>query len=65
MIPHRTVTTVAFWVAALLPAVYLPLLLAGVDSRSRFTLLLALLGLNAVALVLGHDYPETRDRRPT
>ncbi|WP_290817900.1 hypothetical protein [Halovivax sp.] len=60
-----TITAVAFWLAALLPLVYLPVLLVGLDSAARFTLFVGLLGLNAVALVLGHDYPESRNRRPT
>ena len=54
--PER-ITTVSFWFAALLPIVYLPILLVGVDSTSRFGLLVALLVLNVIALVLGHDYP--------
>lgn len=52
-----SLTAVSFWVGTLLPIVYLPLLLAGVDSGMRFGLLVALLALNVVALVLGHDYP--------
>lgn len=54
------VRAVAFWVAALLPIVYLPVLLAGIDSPTRLSVLVGLLALNAVALVVGHDH-----RQPT
>lgn len=57
-----SLTAVSFWVGTLLPIVYLPLLLTGVDSGPRFALLIALLALNVVALVLGHEYPESRPR---
>lgn len=57
-----SLTAVSFWLGTLLPIVYLPLLLAGVDSGPRFGLLIALLVLNVVALVLGHEYPEGRPR---
>lgn len=59
---ERTVTAVCFWVAALLPFVYLPVLVSGVDSAARFAVVVGLLALNAVALVVGHDYPTTRSR---
>ncbi|MFC3959735.1 hypothetical protein [Halovivax cerinus] len=57
-----TITTVSFWLGTLLPVVYLPLLVSGIDSGGRFGLLVSLLALNVVALVLGHDYPENRPR---
>ena len=59
---HRTATTVAFWTGALLPVVYLPVVALGIDSVERLVALLALLALNAVALVVGHDYPGTHTR---
>jgi hypothetical protein len=46
----------AFWAAALLPFVHVPLLLAGVQSAADLWLYLGLLAVNAVALVLGHDH---------
>ena len=49
---------VSFWVAALLPLTYLPLLATGVVADHP-TAFLALLGANAVAFVLGHGH-----RRP-
>ena len=57
-----TFTAVAFWLGTLLPVVYIPVVIAGLDSLARFTLFVGLLGLNVVALVLGRDYPETRSR---
>lgn len=47
---------VAFWSAALLPLVYLPLLAFGLDTRRRAGAFVLLLGLNVVALVLGRSY---------
>lgn len=52
------VRVVSFWVAALLPLTYLPLLAAGVVADHP-TAFLALLCANAVAFVLGHGH-----RRP-
>ncbi|WP_255170503.1 hypothetical protein [Natrononativus amylolyticus] len=55
-----TVTTIGFWLGALLPFVYLPVFVTGVDTLTRLSLFLGLLAVNVVALVVGHDYPETR-----
>ena len=57
---NRSITAVAFWLATLLPFIYLPVLLLGLNSLDRLLLVLALLGLNAAALIVGHDYPATR-----
>ncbi len=59
MTAESTVTTAGFWLGALLPFLYLPLFVAGIDSLARFLLLVGLLLLNVLALVVGHDY-----RRP-
>ncbi len=56
------VTTVAFWLGALLPLFYLPVFVVGIDSITALTSFLALLTIHVVALVVGHDYPETRSR---
>lgn len=58
-----SLTAISFWAGALLPVVYLPLLVAGVESTGQFSLLVALLALNVAALVLGHDYPESKQSR--
>lgn len=52
------VRVVSFWVAALLPLTYLPLLATGVVADHP-TAFLAVLCANAVAFVLGHGH-----RRP-
>lgn len=54
------VTTAGFWLGTLLPVVYLPVFIAGVDSVQTLSLLLALLGLHAIALVVGHEYDGSR-----
>ncbi len=46
---------VAFYTAVLLPFVYLPIVAGGITAES-LPIVLGLLGANAVALVLGHDY---------
>lgn len=53
-------TTVGFWLGTLLPFVYLPVFVLGIDSMSHLMAFLGLLAVNVVALVVGHDYPETR-----
>lgn len=53
-----TVRVVSFWVAALLPLTYLPLLVVGAVAEHPAAFL-ALLCVNAVAFVLGHGH-----RRP-
>lgn len=50
---------VAFWMAAILPFTYLPLLATGAVAEHA-TAFVAVLCLNAVALVLGHGH-----RRPS
>lgn len=57
-----TVTAIGFWVGALLPFVYLPVFLTGVDSLSRLLLFFTLVAINVFALYVGHDYPGTRER---
>ncbi|MFB6157834.1 MAG: hypothetical protein ABEJ34_08335 [Haloferacaceae archaeon] len=57
----RAVRCVSFWVAALLPFAYLPLLAAGVVERHPVAFG-ALVCCNAAAFVLGHGYRD--DARP-
>lgn len=45
----------AFYAAVGLPLAYLPLLASGMTAE-RLPLFFGLLAMNAVALVLGHDY---------
>lgn len=51
----RPVQLVAFWLAVLMPALYLPLLFEGIAAglRSPFT---GYLGLHLIVLVIGHGH---------
>ena len=55
-----TVTAAGFWLGTLLPILYLPVFVIGVDSISRLGLIVLLLTIHVVALVVGHDYPSSR-----
>jgi DMSO/TMAO reductase YedYZ heme-binding membrane subunit len=48
---------VGFWAAITLPFLYLPLLYSGLQGE-EVVVFLGLLGLNAFALVAGHDYGQ-------
>ncbi len=48
-------TVVSFWAAIVLPFTYFPLLLGGLTGGELF-LFVALVAINALAFVLGHDY---------
>lgn len=50
----------AFWSAIALPAAYLPLLALGIETIAHTTVLAGLLGLNAIALLVGHSYRPDR-----
>jgi hypothetical protein len=52
------VSTISFWGAILLPALYLPLLLRGLESRAGLGLFLTLFGLHALALLGGRRHHE-------
>ena len=54
-----TVTMISFWLGTLLPIVYLPVFLTGIDSITRFSLFLGLIAVNVVALVVGHNYQNS------
>ena len=67
--PLRSVRTaieaVAFWIAVILPIAYVPPLL-GVPPHLGTNTLLGLLGVHALAVIVGHGYGAdvgTRDRR--
>jgi hypothetical protein len=49
------VRVVSFWIATLLPLVYLPLLALGVPGQRPFTFA-GLLALNGLTFVAGHEY---------
>lgn len=50
------VSTVAFWGAIALPALYVPLLLRGLESLAGLGLFLALFGLHVLALIGGRAH---------
>ncbi|WP_265110223.1 hypothetical protein [Halosolutus halophilus] len=58
----HSVTAVGFWLGTLLPIAYVPVILIGIDSMSRFSLFVGLLALHALALVVGHEYDGSRTR---
>ncbi|AFO59232.1 MULTISPECIES: hypothetical protein [Natrinema] len=58
----RPVTAAAFWLGTLLPVVYPPVIVAGIDSLSRLSLFVGLVSIHALALVVGHDYSGSRSR---
>lgn len=58
----HSVTAAGFWLGTLLPIVYVPVILAGIDSMSRLSMFVALLLVHALALVVGHDYGGSRSR---
>lgn len=45
-----------FWAAVVLPFLHVPLLLAGVETPAETVAFAGLLGLNLVALVVGHRH---------
>ncbi|UHQ95999.1 hypothetical protein [Natrinema halophilum] len=55
-----SVTAVGFWLGTFLPVVYLPVIVAGIDSMSRLSLFVGLLLVHVLALVVGHDYSGSR-----
>ena len=56
----RNVRVASFWAAIVLPVTYLPLLAGGLTGGEAL-LFVALVAVNAGALVLGHDYDPARD----
>lgn len=56
------VSALSFWSAIALPAFYLPLLAAGIESVRGLGLFLGLFGLHVVALVIGRHYADATSR---
>ncbi|MFB6082555.1 MAG: hypothetical protein ABEJ67_07025 [Halanaeroarchaeum sp.] len=52
----RPVEAVGFWAAVALPFVYVPLLLAGVETSAEGLAVAALVAAHVVALVVGHRH---------
>lgn len=55
----RTLSALSFWCAIGLPAVYLPLLAAGIETADGLSTFLLLFGLHVVALVGGRGHRPT------
>lgn len=53
---RRPLTGFAFWAAIALPFLHLPLLVTGLETTRMAVAFLLLLGLNVLALVVGHSY---------
>jgi len=54
---RSTIRGVSFWSAILLPLVYLPLLLGGLGPETGY-IVIGLLGLNLLALFVGHNHTQ-------
>ena len=54
----RPIQFLSFWIAIALPFVHLPLLAQGLGSATATLTFLSLLGLNAVALYVGHGHNQ-------
>lgn len=52
----RIVRATAFWIAVLLPFLYVPLLLHGISGRDEQTAFVGMVVLNVCAFVVGHGY---------
>ena len=50
------VHAVAFWIAVILPFLYVPLLASGLSSTATIEAFFALLVANAIALLIGHPH---------
>lgn len=50
------VQVLSFWSAIILPFLYLPVLVVGLDTPTRSVLFLGILALNVVTLVISHSY---------
>lgn len=49
----------SFWLAVVLPFLYLPLLLFGLEGNETLWLFVVFVGVNALALYVGHNYRRT------
>jgi len=53
---RRPVEAAAFWSAVVLPFLYVPLFLSGLETAGTLDACVALIGLHVAALVLGRGY---------
>lgn len=52
----RSLRVASFWTAIVLPFLYVPLLVTGLSEANETIAFLGLLGLNLLALYVGHPY---------
>lgn len=53
---HRTASAAGFWLAVMLPFLYVPLLATGIATAAERRALLLLVGLNGLSLYLGRGH---------
>ncbi|MFP4628137.1 MAG: hypothetical protein ACLFMX_04020 [Halobacteriales archaeon] len=56
---RAAIRAAAFWSAVVLPVLHLPLLAAGLRTRAEVVVFVALLGLNLLAVYVGHGHRPT------
>ena len=56
--PPKAIQLTAFWIAVMLPFLYLPLLVTGVETPGERGALVSMLALNLVVLYVGHGYQQ-------
>ncbi|MFB6133345.1 MAG: hypothetical protein ABEJ44_08110 [Halanaeroarchaeum sp.] len=56
----RPIEAVAFWAAVVMPFVYVPLLLAGVETSAERVAVAALVAVHVVVLIVGRRYSPHR-----
>ncbi len=54
----RYVEAVSFWGAVVLPLIYIPLLVLGVDTVKTLLVFISLIALNVLLLIMGHSYRQ-------
>lgn len=52
------IAAISFWGAIALPAIYIPLLVIGIETLPELLVFLGLFGLHLSALIIGHSYPH-------
>lgn len=55
------VLSAVFWSAIVLPAIYLPLLIVGLETTQTALLFVGLVGLHLLTVICGHSYRRSAD----
>ena len=53
-------TAAGFWLGTVLPVLYVPVIVSGIDSLRSLVVFLTLLVVHVLALVVGHDHRRDR-----